>query len=83
MKMKVFDKGQIVIPAKIRRTLGISPGDQVIVALDRERKSIEVRKPEPHEARALAGSLAKYAIGKRLPTRSEMSDSLRKGLRDA
>ncbi len=81
MQMKVFSKGQVVIPAEIRRFLGIKPGDHVEIELDRERMAIEVYKPEQYEAQALAGSLSKYAADKTFPTKKEMDDALRKGLR--
>lgn len=80
MQIKVFNKGQVVIPAKIRKALGIKPGDHVEVELDREHMSIEVHKPEQNEARRLAGSLSQYAAGKTFPTKKEMHDALREGL---
>lgn len=29
---KLYDKGQVVIPAEIRKTVGLEPGDQVVFA---------------------------------------------------
>ena len=36
----VGDKGQIVIPAKARKIFEISPGDQLVVLGDEDRKSV-------------------------------------------
>ena len=48
MLMKVFNKGQIVIPVKIRKELGISIGDKLEVPIDKKHKSIEINKPSFH-----------------------------------
>ena len=34
---KVGEKGQIVIPAEVRKMFGIVPGDSIIVLCDKER----------------------------------------------
>jgi AbrB family looped-hinge helix DNA binding protein len=81
MLMKVFNKGQVVIPADIRRTLGIKPGDRVELTLDREREPVELRKPRQRESRALAGALSEYARKRSFPTQDDMSNALAKGLR--
>lgn len=80
MRMKVFNKGQIVIPAQIRKALGIKPGDSIEVCYDLERRLIELRKPEKGESQALAGSLAAYAKGKHFPSRNEMQKALKLGM---
>ena len=46
MLMKVFNKGQIVIPAEMRRALGIQVGDRLVVEIDQERHTIELHKPD-------------------------------------
>jgi len=80
MLMKVFNKGQVVIPAEIRRALGISVGDRLEVEIDRERRAIELHKPERRGSRSLAGALAGYARGKPFPSRRDMGSALEKGL---
>ncbi|MFW5996657.1 MAG: AbrB/MazE/SpoVT family DNA-binding domain-containing protein [Lentisphaeria bacterium] len=82
MQMKVFHKGQIVIPAQIRKALGIKAGNRIEVELDREHSAIQLHKLEQYEARDLAGSLSNYAAGKAFPTREEMHKALREGLTD-
>lgn len=82
MLMKVFNKGQVVIPAQIRRFLDIHVGDRLEVKLDRENGSIELRKPKRSEARSLGGSLAAYSEGKPFPTREDMRKALEEGLGD-
>ena len=37
MSMKVFNKGQIVIPVEIRKELGITIGDKLSVYVDSKR----------------------------------------------
>lgn len=79
--MKVFNKGQVVIPAAVRRALGIEVGDMLDVRIDRDAKSVALTKVDPLEAEALAGSLARYARRKPFPSRRIMDAALRKGLR--
>lgn len=80
MRMKVFNKGQVVIPAEIRKALGIKPGDSIEVSFDLEHRSIELRKPEKNDSQALAGSLAAYANGKQFPSRKDMQKALEQGM---
>ncbi len=80
MRMKVFNKGQVVIPVQIRKRLGIKPGDSIDVSFDPEHCSIELHKPEEHESQALAGSLAAYSRGKGFPSREDMQEVLKQGM---
>jgi AbrB family looped-hinge helix DNA binding protein len=80
MLMKVFNKGQVVIPSKIRDGLGISPGDFVDVVVNLQNKKIELRPYHPSGSTSIAGSLAKYARRKSFPTRKQEALVLRKGL---
>ncbi len=82
MLMKVFNKGQIVIPAEMRRALGIQVGDRLDVEIDQERHTIELHKPDERKSRELAGAFAGYAKGRAFPAREEMQDALAKGLRN-
>ena len=80
MRMKVFNKGQVVIPAEIRKALGIKPGDSMEVSFDLEHRSIVLCKPQKDESQALAGSLSAYAQGKKFPSRKEMQKALEQGM---
>ena len=80
MIMKVFNKGQVVIPAAIRHALGIDVGDMLDVRIDEKEKSIELRKMEAFEAKALSGSLAKYGKRKAFPSRKSMNAALQREL---
>ena len=80
MLMKVHNKGQVVIPAEMRKELGISIGDHLDVRLDVEQKRIELRKPTEGTAEKLAGSLRQYGRGKPFPSREEVRKSLQRGL---
>ena len=81
MLMKVFNKGQIVIPSEIRRAFGIRVGDRLEVEVDREHRTIALHKPEQRGSQLLAGALSAYAREKPFPTRREMEGALAKGLR--
>ena len=84
MLMKVHNKGQVVIPAEMRKELGISVGDHLDVHIDVDERRIELKKPTEATARKLAGSLRQYSQGKRFPSHEEISQSLQRGLgRDA
>ena len=80
MIMKVFQKGQVVIPAAMRKALGIQVGEGLVVRLNVERKRIELSKPAAHEAAALAGSLLQYRGKRSLLTREAMARALAQGL---
>jgi AbrB family looped-hinge helix DNA binding protein len=80
MLMKVFNKGQVVIPSAIRNALGIDFGDMLDVQVNKERQSLELRKMETSHAAALAGSLATYGKQKEFPSRRSMNRALQRGL---
>jgi AbrB family looped-hinge helix DNA binding protein len=79
MQMKVFNKGQVVIPAGMRRDLGIAIGDTLDVAVDRDNHAISLR-PHRSSGALLAGSLASYARAKQFPSRRRMAEALSRGL---
>jgi AbrB family looped-hinge helix DNA binding protein len=78
--MKVFNKGQVVIPAQIRRALGIEIGDSLEVRIDADHACIQLSKPAVRESAALAGSLARYAARRAFPTKRSMRRALAQGL---
>jgi len=78
--MKVHNKGQVVIPAHIRKQLGIDIGDLLEVEIDAAEGKIELRRPVEGRAAELAGSLRSYARGKPFPTQRDMAEALRKAL---
>lgn len=80
MLMKVFNKGQVVIPSRIRDCLGISPGDFVDVAVNLPDQRIELRPYRHSGSPSIAGSLAKYARRKSFPTRKQSAHALQKGM---
>lgn len=80
MLMKVHPKGQVVIPVEVRRRLGIEIGDVLEVTVLEEEGRLELRRPGPGEATALAGSLRAYAEGRPFPSEAEIADALGRGL---
>ena len=80
MIVKVFAEGQVVIPASIRQKLGIAVGERLEVRVDDRRGVIELSRTARHEAQALAGSLAAYALGRAFPGRKAKNAALIKGL---
>ena len=79
MLMKVFSKGQVVVPAEVRRQMDLHAGDMVDVEFNPETKCVEMRKAENRSGR-LAGSLASYAAEREFPTRDQMHDAFAKGM---
>ncbi len=79
MLMKIFNKGQVVIPAAIRKVMELHAGDMVDVNVDTKRACIELRKAEMNTGR-VAGSLASFAKGKEFPSRKQMHEALAKGM---
>ena len=80
MLMKVFNKGQVVIPADIRKDLGIAVGDMLAIEIDKEKKSLKMHKPEKMQSNLLAGSLSKYKCGRKFPVDREIETALAEGL---
>ena len=80
MLMKVFNKGQVVIPVAIRKEMGIEIGDMLDVVLDEKEKCVKLKKAGDMKSHKLAGSLSKYNRRKRFPTRKEMKKALEEGL---
>jgi AbrB family looped-hinge helix DNA binding protein len=80
MLMKVFNKGQVVIPSEIRKELGILPGDFVEVTLDLVHQKIELSPRYASNSSPIAGALAKYAHRKPFPAKQKMAALLRESL---
>lgn len=78
MLMKVFNKGQVVIPAEVRQILGIQIGEMLEVQVNKQQQVLEIKKPVYH-AENLAGSLAEYST-KPFPSNSQMHEALANGL---
>jgi AbrB family looped-hinge helix DNA binding protein len=80
--MKVHNKGQVVIPARIRRQMNIDIGDRVEVCVSRDGRRLKI-SPPPCRAKPspLAGSLSHYRRYRRhFPSRQEIHRALAAGL---
>lgn len=82
MLMKVFNKGQVVIPSYIRHLLGIRIGSMVDIEVDLPRKTLKLKKPSHLKSETLAGSLSAYREKSRapFPSRQEMHEIFAEGL---
>lgn len=79
MLVKVFNKGQIVIPSLLRKAFGIKIGEKVNLVVEKDGiKIVPVRKKV--DAKDLAGVFHKYAKGKKIPTEKEIEDITEKEL---
>lgn len=67
MLMKVFNKGQIVIPAAVRRKLKIKIGDMLDFFIDENENCIKLKRSDEMQSTRLAGSLSKYNRRKKFP----------------
>jgi antitoxin PrlF len=56
----VSSKGQVVIPAEVRRQLGIEPGSQVEVAVIDGKLQIELRHPAKVSSHEAGYGMLKY-----------------------
>ncbi|MBP9128214.1 MAG: AbrB/MazE/SpoVT family DNA-binding domain-containing protein [Elusimicrobia bacterium] len=83
--MKVHNKGQVVIPARIRRQMNIDIGDRVEVCVARDGRRLKISPPPCRgKPSSLAGSLSHYRRHRRhFPNRQEMHRALEAGLADA
>ncbi len=79
MLMKVFNKGQVVIPAAIRKEFGIEIGDMLDVVADRQEKCVKLKRAGEMKSQKLAGSLSRYNRKKRFPSKKEINKALTEG----
>jgi AbrB family looped-hinge helix DNA binding protein len=80
--MKVFPKGQVVIPVALRKKYRIEVGDQIEVIA--EKDGILLKKPASAAERRtltqrLDGIFAGYAKGKKAPTKAEEASATASG----
>ena len=82
MLMKVFNKGQVVIPSHIRQILGIQIGDMIDVEIDVPKERLKIKKPDQLKSQALAGCFSKNKKKNKIafPSRKEMHEALAEGL---
>ena len=81
MLMKVHNKGQVVIPSRVRQLLRIEIGDFVEIDFDRRDKKLKLTKPRTRKSQTLAGAFSQYKKHHlTFPTRAEMHEALGQGL---
>jgi len=71
MLAKVFNKGQVVIPAVLRKKFDIVVGESVNIVVEEDGIKIMPVK-EKVDAKELFGIFHKYAEGKLFPTEEEI-----------
>ncbi len=82
IKMKVFPKGQVVIPVSLRKKYKIDIGDRIDVI---SKPDGILLKPLPKEDRQrslteqLFGIFSDYAAGKTKPTKTDIEKATRAG----
>ena len=80
----VSDKGQVVIPAPIRRRLGIAPGSKLDFELEGDSIRIRLRKSiPPSRAEDGYGLLRCDLDGERRLADFDVADAMRDGTRDS
>lgn len=58
---RLTQKGQVTIPQKVRRTLGVSPGDEIEFRVARNHQVIVVKSSSPSPFEKYVGYLSKKA----------------------
>ena len=84
-KMKVFPKGQVVIPVSLRKKYRIDIGDQIDVVSEKEGILLKpLRKQENTTSLTdqLYGIFRTYAKGKTGPTKKDITKATEKGFTD-
>jgi len=77
MLAKVFNKGQVVIPAALRKAFGIKIGEKVNLIVEKDGIKITLVKKQV-TAEKLAGVFHKYAKGKPSLTEEEIEKATEK-----
>ena len=79
MLMKVFNKGQVVIPVDIRKAFNIHLGEMLDIRIDHKKQCIELKKQDNNISK-LAGSLSSYALKKEFPDKAKIRKLFAEGL---
>lgn len=79
MLMKVHNKGQIVIPADVRKQLDIDIGDLLEVTIDNPNRSLVMKKNRRRKSAALAGSLSRQCREKAFPSTTDIRVAVARG----
>lgn len=74
----VSSKGQVVIPADVRKALGIEPGSQVEVSVADGRLQIELRHPARVSAHDAGYGMLKYRGPARRLAGADVADLMRR-----
>ena len=80
-KMKVFPKGQVVIPVSLRRKYRIDIGDQIDVVSEKEGillKPLQKQKKISSLTEQLCGIFKTYAEAKKEPTKKGITKATEK-----
>ena len=82
MLMKVFNKGQVVIPSRVRQLLGIQIGDMVDIEIDASKRKLKIKKPKRLKSEILAGCFSRNKEKHKIafPSRDQMHEALAEGL---
>jgi AbrB family looped-hinge helix DNA binding protein len=79
----VSEKGQVVIPAKIRKLLGITPGCQLDFSLDGHTIKVELKRQiTPSTIEEGFGMLVSKSEGKRSLSDFDVSSAMRRAVND-
>ncbi|MBC8322434.1 MAG: AbrB/MazE/SpoVT family DNA-binding domain-containing protein [Candidatus Marinimicrobia bacterium] len=76
MKMKIHNKGQVVLPAKIRKKFHLEIGDDVNVTYDNEGIHLY---PVTEESIELKGSIKEEYLKYRFPSEDEINKATIEG----
>lgn len=84
-KMKIFPKGQVIIPADLRRRYNIDIGDQIEFVTCEEGILLKPSKEKPGSGPvvdALYGMLHNYAEGREFPDKPSIEKATEAGFVD-
>lgn len=62
MQTRVSTKGQIVLPAQVRRKLGIRAGDSLDIAVEKDRIVLTLHKRKRTKARIIEDPITGFAV---------------------
>ena len=62
MQTRVSSKGQIVLPAPLRRKLGIQAGDPLDIAVEKNRIVLTAPRKKPYKARIIEDPVTGFPV---------------------